>query len=86
MVGFGIVGMLAAIPGAVAIAIGVTSGGTVMTVIGVGFGAVWVGTVIVVMAALEAVFQAALYRYAVTGDIDARFERAGLLATFQSRR
>lgn len=66
-VGFGLLGFLAALPAAAAIAIGVAAGGAILVILMlVGIG--WILLVSLVMATLNGIFQTALYRYAVGQD------------------
>lgn len=66
--GFGLLGTIAALPGIAVAAIGLGSGGA-LAGIGVVIGVVWVALVVVVIASLSGIFQAALYHYAVSGTV-----------------
>lgn len=83
-VGFGLLGFLAAMLAAPLIALGAAAGGT-GAVLGIGLGVLWVALVAVVISALTAVFQTALYRYAVEGEVPSEFEPAALRAAFAPR-
>ena len=45
----------------------------------------WIALVVVVMTALNAVFQAALYLYATTGSVPDGFENSNLRNSFERR-
>ena len=81
-VGFGLLGFVLTIPVAVVAGLFVASGWTVLMVIGVIAGAAWVAVVMVVLTALNAIFQTALYLYATTGTAPSGFEQAPLAETF----
>ncbi len=81
-VGFGLLGFVLIIPAAVVAGLFIASGWTVLMVIGVIAGAAWVAVVMVVLTALNAIFQTALYLYATTGSAPAGFEQAPLAQTF----
>ena len=81
-VGFGLLGFVLIIPAAVVVGLFIASGWTVLMVIGVIAGAAWVAVVMVVLTALNAIFQTALYLYATTGSAPSGFEQAPLAQTF----
>ena len=81
-VGFGLLGFVLILPAAVVAGIFVASGWTVLMVIGVIAAAAWVAVVMVVLTALNAIFQTALYLYATTGSAPSGFEQAPLAETF----
>ncbi|MYH00227.1 MAG: hypothetical protein F4011_12715 [Acidimicrobiaceae bacterium] len=81
-VGFGLLGFVLILPAAVVVGLFIASGWTVLMVIGVIAGAAWVAVVMVVLTALNAVFQTALYLYATTGMPPTGFEQAPLEQTF----
>ena len=83
-VGFGIIGLVAAIPGIIIIAIG-ASAGSIGAVIGITIGFAWIALVSVVVSTLTAIFQMALYLYATTGQVPMGFEQSGLTDTFNER-
>jgi hypothetical protein len=62
-VGFGLVGFLAVIP-AFLVAFGAVAAGGAIAVIGVGVAVLWVLAVVMVLSALNGIFQTALYRFA----------------------
>ena len=81
-VGFGLLGFLLIIPAAVVAGLFIASGVGALVVVGVVAAGAWVALVTVVMTALNAVFQTALYLYATTGTLPAGFEQAPLSQTF----
>lgn len=83
-VGFGIVGLVAAIPGIIVIALGASAGsiGALVAMV-IGFG--WIALVSVVISTLTAIFQMALYIYATTGQVPMGFEQSGISDTFNER-
>ena len=76
-IGFGLLGLAAMIPAVLLVVIA----GPIGLIVAVP----WVALVVVVLTALGAVFQTALYLYATTGSIPDGFEDAGLTAAFASR-
>ena len=76
-VGFGLLGVLAMLPAVIVVAVA----GTVGLVVAVP----WVALAVVVLTALGAVFQTALYLYATTGSVPEGFEQAGLSEAFITR-
>ncbi len=83
-VGFGIIGIVAALPGILIAVIGV-SAGSAGAVIGIAIGVAWIALVSVVVSTLTAIFQMALYLYATTGQVPSGFENSGLRDTFHER-
>ena len=81
-VGFGLLGFVLILPAAVVAGLFIASGWTVLMAIGLIAGAAWVAVVVVVLTALNAVFQTALYLYATTGMPPTGFEQAPLAQTF----
>ena len=71
-VGFGLLGFLAFLP---AVALIVVSAGAGEAALGIAIvvGVLWMGTVVVVLAALNGIFQAALYHYAVDGQVPGEY-------------
>ncbi|MEZ5281610.1 MAG: DUF6159 family protein [Acidimicrobiales bacterium] len=84
-VGFGLVGFLAALPLLVIVALLVSSGSTALLVVGIVIAVVGFALISVVMTALNAIFQTALYMYATTGETPSAFRGTGLPQTFQTR-
>ncbi len=81
-VGFGLLGFVLILPAALVAGLFIASGWTVLMVVGVIAGAAWVALVVVVLTALNAIFQTALYLYATTGMPPSGFEQAPLAQTF----
>ena len=84
-VGFGILGFVLIIPAAIVAGLFIASGWQLLMVVGVIIAAAWVAVVMVVLTALNAVFQTALYLYATTGTAPSGFEQAPLAQTFVHR-
>jgi hypothetical protein len=82
--GFGFFGLLAMIPGALLVAVGVSAGGAAI-VLAVA-GGVWIALVSVVMSAMTGIYKTALYRYAVDGTVPPAFAGAHLESAFEARR
>ncbi len=80
-VGFGLLGFLAILPAIAVVVGGIAIGVPPLLVIAVG--ALWVALVVVVLSALNGIFQAALYHYAAAGDAPGAFGSAELAAAFQ---
>ena len=83
-IGFGLIGFLLVIPGVIVGALGIAAGG-VGLVVGITVAVAWIAVVVVVMTALNAVFQTALYMYATTGALPTGFEGADLQGSFGPR-
>lgn len=83
-VGFGLLGFLAIIPAIlVVVALGALGGAGL--VLGIVIAVAWIALVVVVMTALNAVFQTALYLYATTGSMPVGFEDSTLDNSFTRR-
>ena len=83
-VGFGILGFVAVLPAVLLIFVLGSLGG-VGLLVGIVIGVVWIAVVVVVMTALNAVFQAALYLYATSGMAPSGFEGSSLGESFSRR-
>jgi hypothetical protein len=83
-VGFGILGLLAVIPAVIIVALAAAIGGPAL-VVGIVVAVLYVGLVIVVMTALNAVFQTALYVYATSGAVPSGFENSNLRNSFSHK-
>ena len=81
-VGFGLLGFVLVIPAAIVAGLFIASGWQLLMAIGIIAAAAWVAVVMVVLAALSAIFQTALYLYATTGKAPSGFEQAPLAQTF----
>ncbi|HSM01213.1 MAG TPA: DUF6159 family protein [Acidimicrobiia bacterium] len=85
-VGFGLIGFVAMIP-AFLIGAGAVAAGGAIAVIGIGAAIAWVLTVVMVLSALNGIFQTALYRHAAgveagsgpfaSGELQAAFQPKG---------
>ncbi len=84
-IGLGIVGFLAVIPAIIVGGLFAASGVTALAILGIGAAVIWIAGVIVVMSALTAVFQAALYEYVTTGQVPVAYADADLRTTFGPR-
>ena len=83
-VGFGILGFVALLPAVLLIFVLGSLGG-VGLIAGIVIGVVWIAVVVVVMTALNAVFQAALYLYATSGMAPSGFEGSSIGESFSRR-
>ena len=83
-VGFGLLGLLLVIPGFAIGGLAAAAGGPVL-IAGILVAVVWIALVVVVMTALNAIFQTALYMYATTGSMPTGFETTDLRQTFAPR-
>ncbi len=86
MVGFGLLGFLAVLPALALIALAVTSGSGAVAAVSVAVAVVWVVGTAVVLSALNAVFQAALYRYAASGQVVGPFTPEIMGSAFAPKR
>jgi hypothetical protein len=84
--GLGIVGFVAALPGALLLALGVASGSTVVAVAVGAIGVAWILASMVVVGALSGIYRTALYRFAVTGEVPADFAGIDFQEAFRPRR
>jgi hypothetical protein len=83
-VGFGLLGLVLVIPGFVIGGLAAAAGGPLL-IAGILVAVVWIALVVVVMTALNAIFQTALYMYATTGSMPTGFETTDLRQTFGPR-
>jgi hypothetical protein len=83
-VGFGLIGILAALPAILVIGIGVAAGGALAAIL-IGLGVLWIVLAALVIATLSGIFQTALYRYAA-GVPTGAFDTASLEASFAPKR
>ena len=84
--GFGILALLAALPGALIIAIGVATG-SIAAAVAIGIvGAIWIAIVAVVVSALSGIYRTALYRFAVDGRAPDAFAGIDMAHAFGPRR
>ncbi len=84
-VGFGILGFVLTLPVFLISTIFVATGSSILQGIGIGLAALWLTGVGIVMSALSAIFQTALYMYATTGASPEGFESQDLEQSFGQR-
>jgi hypothetical protein len=84
-VGFGVLGFVAVLPAVAVLGLGAATGSVALTVLAVAASVVWIAVVSVVLSALGAVFQMALYRFAVDGRAPAEFAGGDLERAFVPR-
>ena len=83
-VGFGLLGIVAIIPAVIVLFATGALGGAAL-VVGILLAVPYLALVVVVLTALNAVFQTALYLYATTGSVPAGFDDSNLHASFSTR-
>ena len=83
-VGFGLLGFVAIIPAVLVVGATGALGGAAL-VLGILVAVPYLALVVVVLTALNAVFQTALYLYATTGSVPTGFDDANLQASFSIR-
>ena len=83
-VGFGLLGFVAIIP-AVLVVVATGALGGAALVLGILVAVPYLALVVVVLTALNAVFQTALYLYATTGSVPTGFDDSNLQASFSIR-
>ena len=83
-VGFGLLGFVAIIPAVLVVGATGALGGAAL-VLGILVAIPYLALVVVVLTALNAVFQTALYLYATTGSVPAGFDDSNLQASFSIR-
>ncbi|MCP3938967.1 MAG: hypothetical protein GY708_26775 [Actinomycetia bacterium] len=81
-VGFGLVGFAAAIPLILVVVLLAASGSTALLVVGIAIAVVGFALISVVLTALNAIFQTALYMYATTGETPTAFRGTSLAQSF----
>jgi hypothetical protein len=84
--GFGIIGMLAMLPGIAVLALGIATGSVVVAVAFGILAAVWLAIVLVVVSAMSGIYRVALYRFAVDHKAPPAFADAQLGEAFGPRR
>ena len=80
-VGFGLLGLVAVIPAVIVLFATGALGGAAL-VVGIRLAVPYLALVVVVLTALNAVFQTALYLYATTGSVPAGFDDSNLQDSF----
>ena len=83
-VGFGLLGIVAIIPAVIVLFATGALGGAAL-VVGILLAVPYLALVVVVLTALNAVFQTALYLYATTGSVPAGFDDSNLQTSFSTR-
>jgi hypothetical protein len=84
--GFGLLGLVAMLPGFALLGIGVATGSVVVAVVLVIVGVAWIAIVGVVISAMSGIYRIALYRYTVDGQAPVAFADADLEHAFGARR
>lgn len=84
-VGFGLLGFALIIPAVILVAIGAATGVGAFLAVTIIAAVAWVALVVVVLTALNAVFQTALYMYATSGSLPSGFESSPLGQAFERR-
>jgi len=84
-VGFGLLGFALIIPAVLLVVLGAATGVGPFLVVTVIAAVAWVALVVVVLTALNAVFQTALYMYATSGSMPSGFESSPLGQAFERR-
>jgi hypothetical protein len=83
--GFGLLGLVASLPGIFFLVIGITSDELALAVPLVGIGAVWILVVTVVIQAMGGIYRTALYRFAIDGAAPPAFASAHLDEAFRRK-
>lgn len=83
--GFGILGFLLAIPAILVIVLGVATGSGVAIGVAVLIGVLWIVAISVVIAALNAIFQTALFHFAANGQPLGPFGQGALSTAFRRK-
>jgi hypothetical protein len=83
--GFGILGFLLAIPAILVVVLGAVTGSGVALGVAILVGVLWMVAVSVVLAALNAIFQTALFHYAADGQALGPFGRGTLATAFRAK-
>lgn len=83
-VGFGILGFIAVLP-AIALVVLLAFLGTAAVIFGVLLAVIWLAVVVVVLTAMNAIFQTALYMYATTGAAPSGFDNSTIASSFGHR-
>ena len=83
--GFGILGFLMSLPAILVIVLGAVAGSGVALGIAILVGVVWIVAVAVTLAALNAIFQTALFHYAAGGQTLGPFGHGALATAFRRK-
>ena len=85
-IGFGLLGLVAMLPGFAVLALGIATGSEVVAI---AFGVVavlWIVLVMVVLSAMSGIYKTALYRFVVDGKAPAAFAGVDLTSSFGPKR
>ena len=85
-IGLGLIGLIAFIPGAIVIALGIAAGDVLVTVPLVAIGAVLLAIAMSIVSALSGIYRTALYRYAVDGQVPPAFASTDMEHAFGKRK
>lgn len=85
-IGLGLIGLIAFIPGAIVIALGIAAGDLRITVPLVAVGAVLLAVAASIVSALSGIYRTALYRYAVDGEVPPAFASTDIEHAFGKRK
>jgi hypothetical protein len=83
--GFGLLAMLASLPGIILIVLGVATDELVAMVPLIGIGAIWILIVSIVVQAMGGIYRTALYRFAIDGKAPPAFASAHLDEAFRRK-
>lgn len=83
--GLGLIGFLAALPAIVLIGVSLWTGLVALIVIAFVVGVLWILSVSLVMSALKSVYQSAMYRFAVTGEVAQGFGNINFKEAFKTK-
>lgn len=84
-IGFGLVFMLLGLPAAVVVVLSFASGSPTAVMVAVGLSALYLVSLGVVQSTLQAIYQAAVYRYAVDGRAPAGFDEQLMAESFRHK-
>jgi hypothetical protein len=85
-IGLGLIGLIAFIPGAIVIALGISAGDVLVTVPLVAVGAVLLAIAASIVSALSGIYRTALYRYAIDGQVPQAFASTDMEHAFGARK
>lgn len=85
-IGLGLIGLIAFIPGAIVIGLGIAAGDMLVTIPLVAVGAVLLAVAISIVSALSGIYRTALYRYAVDGHVPDAFASTDMEHAFGQRK
>jgi Family of unknown function (DUF6159) len=85
-IGLGVVALVAFLPGAVVIGLGIAAGDVLVTVPLVAVGAALLAVAASIIAALSGIYRTALYRYAIDGQVPEAFASTDMQHAFGARK